>query len=178
MPQLTKISVSLNLPFGLGGLNGEWEPDENERSAAWEMYVELVTRVTVMPLAPVEGLASEAFASLYSLFDITRGILKAHGPGIAQPRRSDDLSFGILAVVIVNRVLRPLLAKWHPLLQDHESHRPETVSALEWEQQWDRTGEMREALDEVRQTLSAYADLLAEVAQVPNLTALVLPEPS
>lgn len=115
MPKLTKVSVSLHLPFGLGGLDGEWEPDENERSAAWEMYVELVTRVSVVPLAAGEGLAGEALTSLYSFFDITRSILKAHGPGIAQPHGDDNLSFGALAVLILNSALRPLLAKWHPL---------------------------------------------------------------
>jgi hypothetical protein len=173
MAKLTKVSVSLHLPFGLGGLDGEWEPDDNERSAAWEMYVELVTRVSVVPLAPGEGLAGEALTSLYSLFDITRGILKFHGPSVAQPKRGDDLSFGTLAVLILNSVLRPLLAKWHPLVQDHDSHRPVTTSAFEWEKKWEKTAELREALNEVRLTLGEYADLLAEVAQVPNLTDLV-----
>ncbi len=173
MPKLTQVTVSLHLPFGLGGVDGEWKPDEDERQAAWEMYIELVTRVSVVPLASGEGLAGEALTSLYALFDITRGILKAHGPGIAQRGTDDSLSFGSLAVLILNGVLRPLLARWHPLVQDYESHRPAAVSPFEWERQWDRGAELRGALGEVRQTLGEYADLLAEVAQVPRLTTLM-----
>lgn len=55
------------------------------------------------------------------------------------------------------------------LVQDHESHRPAATSPFEWEQQWEKTAELRGALGEVRQTLGQYADLLAEVAQVPSL---------
>jgi hypothetical protein len=50
------VEVSLNLPFGLGGLSGVWEPDEREAMAAWEMYVELVTRGAAVGLGPNDGL--------------------------------------------------------------------------------------------------------------------------
>ncbi|RQH25906.1 hypothetical protein D4Z78_01585 [Okeania hirsuta] len=43
---LKKVSVSL--PFGLG--SAEWEADLTERHAAWSLYVELVTRISVQPL--------------------------------------------------------------------------------------------------------------------------------
>lgn len=33
-------------------LSGTWEPDSAERAAAWELYVELVTRISVVPLTP------------------------------------------------------------------------------------------------------------------------------
>jgi hypothetical protein len=51
MPKLTSVAVSLKLPF-LGDINGTWEPDETEQRAAWEMYVELVTRVSLVELQP------------------------------------------------------------------------------------------------------------------------------
>jgi hypothetical protein len=54
MPKLTSVAVSLKLPF-LGDFNGTWEPDETEQRAAWEMYVELVTRVSLVELQPGEG---------------------------------------------------------------------------------------------------------------------------
>jgi hypothetical protein len=47
-PKLKKVSV--NLPFGIGGT--EWEADATERRAAWSLFVELVTRVTIQPLEP------------------------------------------------------------------------------------------------------------------------------
>lgn len=42
-----EVTVSLNLRFGPGGISGKWAPDEAERKAAWEMYVELVTTAFV-----------------------------------------------------------------------------------------------------------------------------------
>lgn len=72
--------LTLSLPFGIGGV--EMEPDSTERDAAWELYVELVTRVAVQSLNPQEGLVREAMNSLYSLFGSTRQILRKAGPGV------------------------------------------------------------------------------------------------
>jgi hypothetical protein len=169
-PRLEYFDVEIGLPWGLGKIGGRWSPDKAEREAAWEMYVELITRVSVEELAPEEGLLREALASLYSLFGTTRSILRAHGPAVASPRGRATESFGSIAVVILNRVLRPLLAKWHPLLSDHESRRPEGVSQAEHERSWQpQNAELRSDLAAVRATLTDYADLLASVAGVPPI---------
>ena len=110
MPKLTSVKVNLKLPF-IGGVEGTWEPDESEQKAAWEMYVELITRISVSELKPDEGLLREALSSLYTLFDTTRKILREYDPSIARPKGKDKLSFGYLAVAILNVVLRPVLAK-------------------------------------------------------------------
>lgn len=162
------VAVSINLPFGLGGLEGTWEPDESERKAAWEMYVELITRVAVVELGPEEGLLREALSSLYSLFATTRSILREHGPAVAQAK-GGDYSFGLLAVVILNNVLRPVLAVWHPRLLDYESTRPSTRSQTDHERAWELADELRAVLGDVRRTLDEYAALLADVAGVPPL---------
>jgi hypothetical protein len=172
VPKLTSVEVSLKLPY-LFEITGTWAPDEEERKAAWEMYVELVTRVATVELRPHEGLLREALSSLYSLFGTTRAILRAHGPGVAQPKRGGELSFGYLAVAILNGALRPLLARWHPLLEEHESNRPAGVSRLEHERQWEHHALLRHELEEVRQSLLRYADLLAEVSGVQSLVVPV-----
>lgn len=169
MAKFTGVKVSLTLPF-IGGVEGTWKPDESERNAAWEMYVELITRISVVELKSDEGLLREALSSLYTLFGTTRTILRKYGPSIAQPKGKDDLSFGYLAVAILNTVLRPVLAKWHPMLRDYESTRSGSVSPLEHERQWDKHDELRQVLNDVRGTLIEYTDLLAEVAEVPPLT--------
>lgn len=167
----TSVTVSINLPFGLGGLQGTWEPDEGERQAAWEMYVELITRVAVVELRPDGGLLREALTSLYSLFATTRAILREHGPVVAQAKGGGEYSFGLLAVLILNKVLRPALAKWHPRLRDYESTRPPDCSQVEHERAWASGEELRAALADVRSTLTQYAELLATVAGVPSLQA-------
>ncbi len=170
MPRRTSFKVSLNLPFGLGGVEQTWEPDDAERSAAWELYVELSTRITTVPLQSGTGLAREALTSLYTLFGSTREILRRYGPGVAQPKGDGSASFGTLAVTVLNDALRPLLAVWHPLLQDREDQRPPDKTRVEWEQSWDRIHELKDALSEVQDTVSQYAKLLAEVADVPDLS--------
>lgn len=169
MAKFTGVKVSLTLPF-IGGVEGTWKPDESERNAAWEMYVELITRISVVELKPDEGLLREALSSLYTLFGTTRTILRKYGPSIAQPKGKDDLSFGYLAVAILNTVLRPVLAKWHPMLLDYESTRSGSVSPLEHEREWDKHDELRQVLNDVRGILIEYTDLLAQVAEVPPLT--------
>jgi hypothetical protein len=168
MPKLTSVKVKLELPY-IGGIEGTWEPDESERKAAWEMYVELITRIAVAELRPGEGLLREALSSLYTLFDTTRKILREYGPSVAQPKGEDNLSFGYLAVAILNTVLRPVLAKWHPLLLDYENAKESSVSPLEHERRWEKYEELREELNTVRGVLTDYANLLAEVADVPSL---------
>jgi hypothetical protein len=168
---INKVSAKIGLPFGIGELSGDWEPDESERDAAWEMYVELITRVSVAELAADEGLLEEALASFYALFAITRDILRRHGPTVARPKNG-TVSFGHLAVAILNQALRPLLATWHPLLDDHLATRPAGVSRVEWERSWDRHDDLRAAIGEVRATLAAYAGLLGEVCEARSLLKL------
>ena len=165
-----QISLSLGLPFGLGSMSGTWEPDEQERMAAWEMYVELITRTSIEPLAADEGSLREALTSLYSLFGTTREILRKYGPGVATPKKGGDLSFGLIAVTVLNKVLRPLLTRWHPELAEYESARPSGVSPIEYERAWPEAAELRSSLDEVRSSLRTYAGYLAEVAGVQPLS--------
>lgn len=168
MPKLTSYSINLRLPY-IGGIEGTWEPDDGERKAAWEMYVELVTRISVVELRPDEGLLREALNSLYTLFDTTRGILRQYGHSVAQPKGKGKLSFGYLAVAILNTLLRPVLAKWHPLLLDYEHDKEKSISPLEHERNWDKHDELRQILNEVRVSVIEYANILAQVAEVPSL---------
>ena len=167
MPTLEKFSVNLNL--GMISLNGTWKPNEMEKKAAWEMYVELVTRISVETLDAGEGLISEALSSLHSLFATTRDILKRYGPEIAKPKTGGSISFGQIAVIVLNEALRPFLAKWHPLLVQYENTRKNSESILDHERNWSKNVEIRKDLEKLRKNLDEYATLLAEVAGVPAI---------
>jgi hypothetical protein len=164
---LSSIEVNLKLPFI--SIKGTWIPNNKEQNAAWEMYVELITRISVAELKTDDGLLRESLSSLYTIFNTTREILRKYGPSIAKPKEDNKLSFGYLAVAILNNVLRPVLAKWHPLLLDYENRRKEDVSVLEHEKNWDKYKELRESLRKTRVVLTDYANLLAEAAGVPPL---------
>ncbi len=160
----------MGLNLGVLSLQGTWKPSQLERLAAWELYIELITRISVVPLQPGEGLLREALTSLYSLFGSTREVLRRHGPDVA--RRHDDgvYSFGELAVLVLNYELRPLLARWHPLLEQWETDRATGTSRTAHEDAWPYAGQLRERLEVTRRHLVDYADLLAAAAQVPPLT--------
>ena len=152
-------SYKFSIPF-VGEL--EWEPDPTQRRAAWELYVELVTRISTQPLTLDEGLVREALNSLYSLFATTRQILRTAGPEVG----ASSETVGGIAITVLNKGLRPFLAKWHQLLHSYELQRPNTVSPKEWERAWAEEATLRGALEALRQDLEKYATALAEMAGV------------
>ncbi len=156
--KLTKVSVSL--PFGIG--SAEWMADSSERRAAWSLYVEMVTRIAVEPLGAEEGLDREALSSLYSLFGTTRAILREAGPDVGVSRES----VGGIAITVLNRGLRPFLAKWHPELADWETTRKSRESARGRERKWPKHETFRSELTRLRNDLSQYAKALALIAGV------------
>jgi hypothetical protein len=162
------VTVRLKLPL-IGEIEGTWEPVENERMAAWELYVELITRISVAELKPCEGSLREALSSLHSLFKTIRRILRKYGPSVAQSKSGGKITLGFLSIAILNTVLRPLLSKWHPMLTSYENMKRDSVSSIDHERNWDKYEELIIALKDVRIMLIEYANLLAEVAQVPSL---------
>ncbi|MEM9849621.1 MAG: hypothetical protein AAF847_17160 [Bacteroidota bacterium] len=165
--KFNNLRVKVKLPFL--DLEGNWEIDETQRNAAWEIYVELVTRVTTAELKKHEGLLREALTSFYSMFGVTREILKKYGPSIAVLGHPDDITLGHIAVQVLNKVLRPLLAKWHPLLLDHENKKPHELSATQHEKDWINNDKLRTEIEQVRFQLIEYANVLAEVSGVSKL---------
>jgi hypothetical protein len=166
-------TVQVGLDLKIFSISGTWEPNDAERQAAWELYIELITRIAVVPLPAGQGLLSEALSSLYSLFATTRDILRRHGPSIAEPKRDAQPNFGYLAVAMLNIAIRPLLARWHPILDDWESSRPPGRSRAEHEQEWPQGPELRAELDTVQSVLTSYAHLLATACGVPDLSPAV-----
>lgn len=162
------VEVEVNLPW----VKGKWIADTAQRDAAWEIYVELVTRIAIQPLGPGEGLMREALSSLYALFIETRRVLKAYGPRVATRLTKAELSFGEIAVVVLNQHLRPFLSKWHPLLQAHEALRGPTTPPLAHELIWPQAPQLRQELEELRGPLTKYTDLLAHACGIStSLTA-------
>lgn len=162
------VTVEIGVP-GWGSIAGTWEPDENEQMAAWELYVELITRVSVVNVSKSNYLLRESLESLHSLFDITRSILRQYGPAIAKPKNGRVLSLGYLAITILNSILRPFLSKWHPILLDHESQKPTNISSLQHEQNWQYYHEFRWELEQIQSSVSEYGNVLAEVSGVAPL---------
>ncbi len=169
MPIAKLSETKFNVNLGFIGIEATWEIDDNQKYAAWEMYVELATRIATAELEEEEGLLRESLTSLYQLFAITRNILKKYGPSIATANNPNDITFGHLAVGILNKVIRPVLSKWHPLLLDWEQKNNKDKTNREHELEWEHSKELREILNEVRAKLIDYANVLGEVSGVADL---------
>lgn len=78
---------------------------QNEKAAAWNLFIELSTRIATQQLADDCGVEERALKSLYEFFLKARSIL------VEQGRLAEG--FALTTVYTLNHVLRPFLSKWH-----------------------------------------------------------------
>ncbi|MBZ6283030.1 TIR domain-containing protein [Streptomyces olivaceus] len=149
-------------------------PSPLERAAAFDLQVELVTRVGVQPLPRDHGSLREALTSLHSLFATTRDLL--HRVATETATTATPLTLPAIAARLTNTHLRPFLTTWHPALQEHEATRPPDVSPVEHERSWKRSPEMRADLAGLRGPLASVAEELAALCGVDLLTPSSPPE--
>ena len=141
-------SLKIKAPF----LEMEWNPSEPDKAAAWQLYVELLTRVTTQKLSIDDGDEKTALDSIYSLFLTTRSIIKDNGRGC--------IEFTKLAVVVLNQKIRPFTAKWHRASVSGGFDNPDICN------------QFRKELEELQVTLRKYTAMLSDMAGVEDLTDL------
>ena len=141
-----------NLKISVGFLEAEWQPQEKDREAAWELYVELLTRIATQPLSPEHGDEKTALDSVFKLFEITREILRRNGRECVQ--------FTKIAVIVLNQVVRPFTAKWHRLTLEGAFSKVE------------KREDFRKELVALQATLQKYTKALADIAQIEDLSQL------
>ena len=145
--------------WGLAGLkiktpilDMDWRPSDPDKAAAWDLYVELLTRITTQPLPDEAGVEQTALDSIHALFGITRKTLKDHGRGCDQ--------FARIAIIVLNQVVRPFTAKWHRKSQQGAFTSPEECQ------------QFRRELQALQIQLRNYTRLLAKLADVEDLTGI------
>lgn len=141
-----------SLKIKAGFLEMEWVPRDEDKSAAWELYVEMITRVATQTLEPGHGQEKAVLDSVYQLFPLTREVIKKYG--------RHSINFAKIAVVILNQVVRPFTAKWHGQMEDGSA-----LSA-------DKAEDFRRELRNLQVNLRKYTQLLADIAGVEDLTNL------
>lgn len=125
---------------------------EDDRNAAWELYVEMLTRIVTQPLPNNIGDEKIALDSVYSLFPITREILRRRG--------RNTIQFSMVAIPVLNQIVRPFTAKWH---------RESLAGAFDDDA---RRAEFRQELETLQEELCNYNRMLADIAGVEDLTDL------
>ena len=104
------------------------------------------------PFQSITAMRKTALDSVYSLFGITRGVIKEQVP--------DCINFTRVAIVVLNQVIRPFTAKWHrkSLAGDFERESERVI--------------FREELAALQVELRKYSRMLADIAEVEDLTDL------
>jgi len=108
-----------------------------DRTAAWEMWVELDTRITTLPLNEKDGVDQSALTSIYQLFQIHRELSKRHGPNCK--------GYYQLAKGYFEHDIRPFTAKWHKQLDEKSG----TNFRGELLQLQDKLNEFKNRLEEI-----------------------------
>jgi hypothetical protein len=162
-------------PSELAGatLQGVWTPNGAEKQAAWQVLVELVTRISVVPLSQNEGLLREAISSIYQLFDVGRAALKIDA-AVAE-ERPGELSFAVIVAHLLNQVLRPTLSTWHPALRRYEVETgTSSAPTREIELDWDHHDHVRDLLDALRAVITEHARLYAKACNAAEFVRFLL----
>lgn len=131
-------------------LDMEWKPSDPDKDAAWDLYIELLTRITTQPLPDEDGVEKTALLSIFSLFEITRKTLKEHGRSC--------IKFSRVAIVVLNQVVRPFTSKWHRKSENGAFESAEECACFRLE------------LQALQIQLRNYTGLLADLANVEDLT--------
>ena len=138
--------LKLGVSFTKKKLKAALNSNDVRKKAAWDLYVEMETRIITQPLAPKHGDEKTALKSIYSLFKTTRDILKKYGP--------DCSEFSEIALAVLNQMVRPFTAKWH---------RKKLKGAFKSKAE---CAKFRKELASLQKILRAYTVVLAKMAGV------------
>ncbi|GCB50286.1 toll/interleukin-1 receptor domain-containing protein [Streptomyces sp. NL15-2K] len=139
-------------------------PSESERMAAFDIQVELVTRIGVQELAPGTGSLREALTSLKSLIDFTRATLHTYNIHLEPGSQTGAPTVQSLAYTLINDVIRPFTTPWHPRLAAYEARCPADVAPPDHEAAWPEAEAMRAELTALREPLRRIAEGLGGIS--------------
>jgi hypothetical protein len=141
-----------SLKIKTGFLEMEWVPRDEDKTAAWSLYVELLTRVATQRLTAGQGTEIATLNSIHQLFPLTREIIKDNG--------RHCMNFTKIAVVVLNQKVRPFTTKWHG--------RFDIGGALDSAS----VNDFRSELFSLQSDLRNYMRLLADMADIEDITDL------
>lgn len=133
-------------------LEMDWQPKDEDKCAAWELYIELLTRIATQELPIEHGDEATALESIHKLFGLTREVIKKHG--------RHCITFTRIAIIVLNQKIRPFTAKWHKEMLSNAFDEP------------NKCDKFRQELAELQDVLKSYTKMLSDMAGVEDLTEM------
>jgi len=137
-----------SLKINVGFAKMEFMPQDADRDAAWEMYIELLTRITTQALPADHGDEQTVLDSVHSLFPITREIIKRN--------KRHAFEFTKIAIIVLNQIVRPFTTKWHKLALNNAFSDSGQCKVF------------RKELSTLQQQLTVYSSMLGSMAGVED----------
>lgn len=141
---------------------------DKQRAAVWSIFNELTTRIATVKLSEsgndqqqyASGILREALTSINKVFGFAREQLKSMPQS---PHNEAPLE--VVVNHILNQMLRPFLARWHPRLKEWEDHTdmPEHL--------WPLNKICRYDLEQTRKNVLITARSIAKNLKLPEETA-------
>ena len=82
-----------------------------DREVAYEIWVELKTKMFTQAMRDQDGLDTACLESIYSIFPIAREVLKRYG-------KNSYLIAKYMVFPLLNAYIRPFTSKWHMIFND------------------------------------------------------------
>src|SRR5260370_14059630 len=130
-----------------------------QRRVAWNLFVQISTRIATQPMPEDSGDDGVALTSLYELFQLTRKTISEMEP---TPTATGE-TVETYALDMLNSDLRPFLSKWHPRWDSF------LKSRVTSDTNWSMHTEFRVDLRQLQQQITKRARGLAEIAGVKNV---------
>ncbi|MEL6686454.1 MAG: hypothetical protein AAFP97_02405 [Pseudomonadota bacterium] len=139
------INILPGFKFSTSAAKREIKFSDADKKSAWQIYVELATRISTQALHEDEGTEEAALSSLHTLFQDLRKIIRENGPEAVESAR--------IGVFVLNIVLRPFMARWHKIVSAR------TLTDVERKV-------FREELKEIQRSLKSYATELLKLLEI------------
>ncbi|MEW8627235.1 MAG: DUF2235 domain-containing protein [Candidatus Thiodiazotropha sp.] len=123
-----------------------WAPNDADRALAWDIYVELQTRIAVQKLDDDKGDDAKALTSIAKLFGLSRKSMRKHGVSCSNT--------GTLLTAYLNQKVRGFTSKWHRIsLKDKWTDNPDVIRS-----------EFRDELKQLQPILTTLSSALSQLA--------------
>ena len=141
-------SLKMNPEF----LDMEWDPAEGDKAAAWDLYIELLTRNPIQYLQPDEGHEKEALESIHEIFGLVRENIKSYEQPCTELTK--------ISIVVLNQIVRPFTTKWY---------REILAGGFQYIH---KQREFTDELAALQKKMRIFTQMLADMADVEDLTRI------